>query len=63
MRKYNTFKQGSGCFRCEYCGKLTRDTGQDNVGVYCKKCEDFFYAENEKADKGLPSINDIKEVL
>ena len=44
------FKRGSGCFKCEICKKLTRDTGQDNAGIYCKSCEDEMYHENEHND-------------
>lgn len=33
------FKRGSGCFQCNICGKLTRDTGNGNGDCHlCPKC-------------------------
>ena len=32
------FQRGSAVYQCEYCGKMTRDTGRgESVGV-CYKC-------------------------
>ncbi len=45
---YNRFKKGSGCFTCESCGKLTRNTGR-GTGL-CAFCNDSFELENSFND-------------
>lgn len=39
------FKKGSGCFKCEVCGKLTRNTGQGLDVKYCQACYDKMEVE------------------
>ena len=41
------FKKGSGCFPCEDCGKLTRQT--DNNTMLCREC----YDNNERMNDGV----------
>jgi ribosome-binding protein aMBF1 (putative translation factor) len=48
----NRFQKGSGCFKCELCGKLTRSTGRgDNELLHlCKDCYDKSSDENAIVD-------------
>jgi hypothetical protein len=50
--KADGFKQGSGCFVCKQCGKLTRKTNHHNVSQYhnCDTCFDFDTDENSVSD-------------
>ena len=50
----NRFKQGSGCFKCQSCGKLTRDVGYNQN--YCPDCQDRLEHENNHADNDY--VND-----
>jgi len=45
----NRFTKGSGCFKCQDCGKTTRNTGQDNLD-YCEPCCERMGHENYHAD-------------
>lgn len=48
------FTIGSGCYRCQSCGKLTRDDGNGD-SVNCRLCTGCFYEsglENEHQDGG-----------
>lgn len=36
--KHNRFSKGSGVYKCEECGKLTRDTGEGAEVGMCSKC-------------------------
>ncbi len=47
---HNGFKKGSGCFACSSCGKLTRNTG-DNEAV-CPLCYEKGGCENALSDAG-----------
>lgn len=54
---YNRFNS-TGCYNCEICGKLTRETGYGESDVsdgYCAKCLLGFYVENALADYGIDS--------
>jgi len=44
----NRFRRGTGCFKCEECGKLTRQT--DNNTPYCRKCYEKMEKENEERE-------------
>ena len=44
------FERGSSTYRCQCCGKLTRDTGQDEVEGICARCYDEGGWENEHTD-------------
>ena len=44
--KKSYFKKGSGCFRCEDCGKLTREI--DSGIMLCKDCIDKSEEENKQ---------------
>jgi hypothetical protein len=48
------FARGSGCYRCEGCGRQTRSTGRgDNENVrLCAECYDLAGIENEISDQG-----------
>lgn len=54
----NRFSRGfgsapGGAFKCEACGKLTRETGHDEAGLgFCKKCLFGMYLENAISDYG-----------
>lgn len=71
----NGFKKGSGCYKCDCCGKLTRSTGRgDNEQVkLCADCYDCGGDENALSDgtmtqaefdarwpKGHPSRSDTQ---
>ena len=51
------FKKGSKVYKCESCGKMTRDTGRGEIedrgfGGTCAKCYDEGGYENEHQDYG-----------
>ena len=49
---FNRFGRG-GCFTCESCGKRTRETGQQSMGMrYCAACIEYGEAENAHNDNG-----------
>jgi hypothetical protein len=54
MKTTNRFAKGTGCYKCECCGKLTRSTGRgDNERLLlCAKCYDDGGMENEHSDTG-----------
>ncbi len=54
MRKGTRFAKGSGCYRCEVCGRMTRSTGRgDNENLnQCAECYDLGGIENEIQDRG-----------
>lgn len=46
-----TFQKGTGCFKCEGCGRQTRATGEQAVGVkLCPECWDLAGYYNEWQD-------------
>lgn len=50
----STFQKGSGCFKCEICHKLTRDTGENAEGM-CTKCTRMWENGNAEANgESLP---------
>jgi hypothetical protein len=38
LRKFNRFERGSGSYKCQQCGRLTRKTGYEGNLPYCKSC-------------------------
>lgn len=55
-RRHDRFKYGSGAFKCEICGKLTRDTGNEEAAHrLCKNCLFDCYVENAASDYGKDS--------
>lgn len=45
------FKQGSGCFQCQVCGKRTRDVdGENGPCQLCPRCYYLAGLENEHND-------------
>ena len=49
MTGFNRFLKGSGCFKCERCGKLTRDTHGCGTRL-CGKCNDYLENYNSHID-------------
>ena len=45
------FKKNSGCYKCEECGKQTRETGlnESQVGL-CRNCYEVMEDENSESD-------------
>ena len=54
MKNAARFQKGSGCYKCESCGRLTRSTGRgDNEHVnLCTDCYDEGGLENQHSDEG-----------
>ena len=52
--RVSRFERGSSTYRCESCGKLTRNTGDegDFGRRSCRKCWDEAGFENEHQDGG-----------
>lgn len=50
MHKKSRFARG-GCFKCENCGKLTRDV--ESNYPFCPKCNELMQHENYHADTDL----------
>ena len=47
----NGFRRGTGCYGCEICGRLTRDTGEVSFGTkLCVQCWEVAGIENEILD-------------
>ncbi len=60
MKKTNTttdgFKRGTGCFKCESCGKLTRLTeASEQSSKMCNLCYETAGLCNELSDSGYSS--------
>jgi hypothetical protein len=60
----NKFTKGSGCYKCECCGRLTRDDGNgDSVHVrLCSECYEYAGLENELADGNSPDLERMEEL-
>ena len=62
------FKKGSGCFTCQDCGKLTRNTGYSHSNMddeFCIDCIKEGEAQNHRSDtgcKGCEYCNFLDEV-
>ena len=54
MKNGARFQKGSGCYKCESCGRMTRATGRgDNEHVnLCADCYDEGGLENQHSDEG-----------
>lgn len=48
MKTHSGFRTGTGCFKCESCGKLTRQVDTDLP--YCQKCINEQELENSYND-------------
>jgi rubrerythrin len=46
------FERGSSTYRCDSCGKLTRDTGRGEFDGVCAKCYEEGGWENEHSNDG-----------
>lgn len=54
MKSASKFAKGSGAYKCECCGRLTRSTGRgdnENVGN-CAECYDLAGEQNSLSDSG-----------
>lgn len=50
-RRNSQFRKGTGCYNCDVCGKLTRNTGEQSLGSKtCPKCWEEAGLENEHSD-------------
>jgi len=50
-KSHDRFARGSGCYTCLSCGKLTRDTGNDEADLFlCAYCYHESGLENSLAD-------------
>lgn len=50
-RRFTKTTQGSGTYKCDCCGKLTRETGSEESSCHlCKKCFDEINEENKISD-------------
>lgn len=58
------FQRGTGCFKCESCGRQTRLTGAQSVGSRsCEQCYELAGIYNEYQDDGCLSAgakNDVR---
>ena len=41
------FQRGSSVYKCDYCGKMTRDTGRGEFDGVCARCYEEAGWENE----------------
>lgn len=48
------FRRGSATYKCENCGKQTRNTGRGEVDGFCWTCTNAMMLENEHSDDGHP---------
>ena len=55
VRKHDGFKVGSGCYKCEDCGKLTRRTKDNVTDDCCVACEEIQMHENSHSDNDFPN--------
>ena len=55
MATKDGFRVGSGCFKCEICGKLTRQTKDTSGTMLCRECCDRTSHENSHADNDFPN--------
>lgn len=62
MPKINRFERGSGCYKCELCKKMTRNTGDEGGCNLCAKCYKNCGIENMHSDNGHDGdVEDCKE--
>jgi hypothetical protein len=62
--KHDRFEYGSGCFKCESCGKTTRDTGHDESMLrMCRLCVVVSYTENSISDGYVTTLDDARAVF
>jgi len=54
-KRTDGFKIGSGCFKCNDCGKLTRKTMDNVTDNTCLICEEIQMHENSHADNDFPN--------
>lgn len=53
MKRTTTFTKGSGVYKCNCCGRKTRDDGGDSVLVrLCGQCWELGGIENQISDEG-----------
>lgn len=57
------FQRGSGCYKCEACGRKTRNTGAQSMGSKtCEQCWDLAGIENEISD-GHETVETLRESI
>ncbi len=49
MARNNKFRAGEGSYKCECCGRMTRDTINSD-GRYCEQCEELLMLQNAHWD-------------
>lgn len=47
------FQKGTGCFKCQDCGKLTRLNTYDSENGSCSDCNEAFEIENAIQDGAI----------
>jgi hypothetical protein len=50
QKNHDGFKRGSGAFKCDICGKMTRETPETSGTHLCGKCYKECIEENRRAD-------------
>lgn len=54
MRDNRKFQRGSGTYKCDECGKLTRETGEgESLVRLCLRCYTLGGLENSLADENI----------
>jgi hypothetical protein len=59
QNRHDGFRYGSGCFRCEICGKLTRMTDETSGTRLCIQCCRESMIENAISDGAIKSEADV----
>lgn len=49
MTRNTKFRAGEGTYKCECCGRMTRDT-INSSGHYCEQCEELLMLQNSHWD-------------
>lgn len=63
-KKRNGFKSGSGCYTCESCTRLTRDTGEQSIGCrLCPDCWEIAGYANMLGDYGQEELVDYHSAI
>ena len=57
MSRNTKFRAGEGAYKCECCGRQTRDT-MNSDGRYCEQCEELLMLQNSHWDGDYTPGND-----